>query len=99
MKWSGDMLFRKLLFQLIEICANLITQSYIGLIYVASENGAGNAVLSLVLRIWTEYRPSKECGLSESAIANIFRRNILPSISTFEAICAGFGITVSQFFC
>ena len=49
-------------------------------------------------RGWTEYRLSKECGLSESTIANIFRRNTFPSISTLEAICAGFGITVSQFF-
>ena len=47
---------------------------------------------------WSEYRLSKECGLSESTIANIFRRNTLPSISTLEAICKGFGITLSQFF-
>ena len=26
-------------------------------------------------RGWTEYRLSKECGLSESTLANIFRRN------------------------
>ena len=49
-------------------------------------------------RGWTEYRLSKECGLSESTLANIFRRNTLPSISTLEAICTGFGITISQFF-
>lgn len=49
-------------------------------------------------RGWTEYRLSKECGLSESTLANIFRRNTLPSISTLEAICNGFGITLSQFF-
>lgn len=49
-------------------------------------------------RGWTEYRLSKECGLSESTIANIFKRNTLPSISTLEAICSGFGITLSQFF-
>ena len=48
---------------------------------------------------WTEYRLSKECGLSESTLANIFRRNTMPSISTLEAICNGFGITLSQFFC
>ena len=29
---------------------------------------------------------------------NIFRRNATPSIPTLEAICKGFGITVSQFF-
>lgn len=49
-------------------------------------------------RGWTEYRLSKECGLSESTIANIFKRNTLPSIPTLESICRGFGISVSQFF-
>ena len=49
-------------------------------------------------RGWTEYRLSKECGLSESTLANIFKRNTLPSISTLEAICNGFGITMAQFF-
>lgn len=49
-------------------------------------------------RGWSEYRLSKECGLSESTLANIFRRNTLPSIGTLESICAGFGITLSQFF-
>lgn len=49
-------------------------------------------------RGWTEYKLAKECGLSESTITNIFRRNTLPSISTLEAICKGFGITLSQFF-
>lgn len=47
---------------------------------------------------WTEYRLSKKCGLSESTLANIFRRNTTPSIATLEAICNGFGITLSQFF-
>lgn len=49
-------------------------------------------------RGWTEYRLSKKCGLSESTLANIFRRNTVPSVSTLEAICDGFGITLSQFF-
>lgn len=49
-------------------------------------------------RGWTEYRLSKRCGLSESTLANIFRRNTMPSITTLEAICNGFGITLSQFF-
>ena len=49
-------------------------------------------------RGWTEYRLSKVCGLSESTIANIFRRNSVPSIATLETICKGFGITLSQFF-
>lgn len=49
-------------------------------------------------RGWTEYRLSKECGLSQSTIGNIFRRNNVPSIATIETICKGFGITLSQFF-
>lgn len=47
-------------------------------------------------RGWTEYKLSKKCGLSESTLANIFRRNTTPSIATLEAICRGFGITLSQ---
>ena len=49
-------------------------------------------------RGWTEYRLSKECGLAQSTIGNIFRRNTVPSVSTLEVICRGFGITLSQFF-
>lgn len=49
-------------------------------------------------RGWTEYKLSKACGLSESTIANIFRRGTMPNITTLEAICNGFGITLSQFF-
>ena len=30
-------------------------------------------------RGWTEYRLAKNCGLSESTIANIYRRNTVPS--------------------
>lgn len=49
-------------------------------------------------RGWTEYRLAKESDLSESTIANIFRRNATPSFSTLESICSGLGITLSQFF-
>lgn len=52
----------------------------------------------LKARNWTEYRLAKKCGLSESTLANVFRRNTTPSIPTLEAICKGFGITLSQFF-
>lgn len=52
----------------------------------------------LAERGWSEYRLAKEAKLSESTIMNIFRRNATPSIPTLEAICKGFGITVSQFF-
>ncbi len=49
-------------------------------------------------RGWSEYRLSKECGLSQSTIGNIFRRNTVPSLDSLEKICASFGITLSQFF-
>ena len=52
----------------------------------------------MIARGWTEYRLAKESGLSNSTIANIFRRNNAPSIVTLEAICGGFGITLAQFF-
>lgn len=49
-------------------------------------------------RGWSEYKLAKRCGLSESTVANIFRRNTVPSIATLETICSGFSITMSQFF-
>jgi len=52
----------------------------------------------LAERHWSKYRLSKASGLSESTIANIFKRNTDPTITTLEAVCKGFGITLSQFF-
>ena len=52
----------------------------------------------LTSRGWTTYRLALNSGLSHATIANVFRRNTVPSISTLEAICRGFGITLSQFF-
>ncbi len=49
-------------------------------------------------RGWTEYKLSKECGLSAATIGNLVRRHTMPSIPTLETVCKGFGITVSQFF-
>ena len=49
-------------------------------------------------RNWTAYRLAKESGLSESTLANIFKRNTVPSISTLESICSAFGISLAQFF-
>lgn len=49
-------------------------------------------------RQWSEYRLAIASGLSQSTVANIFNRNTTPSISTLEAICQGFGITLAQFF-
>jgi len=47
---------------------------------------------------WTEYRLAIEAKLSQSTIANIFKRNTIPSIATLNSICIAFGITLSQFF-
>lgn len=49
-------------------------------------------------RGWTAYRLSRESGLSESTLANIFKRNTVPSIATLEAICGAFHISLAQFF-
>ena len=49
-------------------------------------------------RGWTRYKLAKECGLSESTLANVFSRNTMPSLATLEAICSGFSISLSQFF-
>lgn len=59
-----------------------------------------NAKLAQLLRDsgWTTYRLAVQSGLSESTIANIFKRNTVPSIPTLEAICGAFGITLAQFF-
>lgn len=47
---------------------------------------------------WSEYRLSKESKLSQSTVANVFRRNNAPTLPTLEAICKAFGITLPQFF-
>lgn len=49
-------------------------------------------------RKWSDYRLAQESGLSTSTIANMRRRNTVPSITTLESICHAFGITLSQFF-
>ena len=59
-----------------------------------------NAKLHKLLKAkgWTAYKLAKQSGLSESTIRNVFHRNNVPSISTLEAICKAFGITLAQFF-
>ena len=49
-------------------------------------------------RGWSEYKLAIRSGLSQSTVANIFNRNTTPSVSTIEAICTGFGISLAQFF-
>lgn len=49
-------------------------------------------------REWSDYKLAMKSGISSSTIANMHRRNTVPSISTLESICSAFGITLSQFF-
>jgi transcriptional regulator with XRE-family HTH domain len=49
-------------------------------------------------RKWTDYKLSKESGVAQSTLRNMFIRSTAPTIPTLEAICKGFGITLSQFF-
>lgn len=49
-------------------------------------------------RGWSRYRLSKECGLGESTISNMFARNTVPSLSTLESICNGLNISLAEFF-
>ena len=58
------------------------------------------AKIKQILSLWFlfAYRLAKESVLYESTIANIIKRNAIPSVDTLEAICKGLGITLSQFF-
>lgn len=47
---------------------------------------------------WSDYRIAKEAGLSGGTVSNIYKRNTIPNLYTLEAICKGFGLTLSQFF-
>lgn len=47
---------------------------------------------------WSNYRIAKNCGLSETTINNLFKRNNSPSLATIEAVCGAFGLSLSQFF-
>ena len=49
-------------------------------------------------RNWSEYRLAKECGISQSVITNMFRRNNAPTLPTLELICNALDISLSQFF-
>ena len=47
---------------------------------------------------WSDYKLATEAGLPKSTIANMRRRNTVPSIETLEHICDAFGITLAEFF-
>ena len=46
----------------------------------------------------SDYKLAQNSKLSASTIANIRRRNTIPSVVTLESICDAFGITLAQFF-
>lgn len=47
---------------------------------------------------WTYYRLAKESGITYSTLNAMINKGTTPSISTLEKLCAGFGISLSQFF-
>lgn len=47
---------------------------------------------------WSDYRIAKEADLAPNTVSNIYRRNNVPSMTTLEALCKAFGITMAQFF-
>ena len=49
-------------------------------------------------RGWSEYALAENSGLTQSTISTWWRRNLQPNVASIEKICAGFGITLSQFF-
>lgn len=62
-------------------------------------NAAERITQLLEEREWSRYRLAEQSGLSQSTIANIFRRpECYPSIPTLSIICDAFGITLAEFF-
>ena len=49
-------------------------------------------------RGWTFYKLSEESGIVSGTLFNMFSRKTLPSITTLQALCDAFGISMAQFF-
>ena len=49
-------------------------------------------------RSWTCYRLEKESGIPYSTLNTMLNKTGTPSIASLEKICAGFGITLGQFY-
>ncbi|MDD3416613.1 MAG: helix-turn-helix transcriptional regulator [Lachnospiraceae bacterium] len=47
---------------------------------------------------WTIYQLAKECNIAYSSLSNLFQRNTEPTLPTLRKICAGLGISLSDFF-
>ena len=49
-------------------------------------------------RGWSVHKLSKEAGLKQSTVNNLFSRNNLPTLPTLEKLCSAFGISLAEFF-
>jgi len=47
---------------------------------------------------WNGAQLAEKAGLTPSVVSMMYKRNNQPTISTLQAICTAFGITVAQFF-
>ena len=47
---------------------------------------------------WTYYKLAKESGIPQSSMTNFIQRNTEPTLPTLRKICAGLGISLSEFF-
>lgn len=54
--------------------------------------------LQRTARNWTEYQLAVRSGLPQSTISSWYRKNMLPSLSSREKICAAFDMSMAQFF-
>lgn len=52
----------------------------------------------LAFKHWSLYKLAKESGIPYSSLNNLFNRQTCPTIATLEKICAGFQISLSEFF-
>lgn len=49
-------------------------------------------------RDWSMYKLAKESGIPYSSLSTLFTKNHQPTLSTLEKICAGFQISMYEFF-
>ena len=49
-------------------------------------------------RSWTYYRLAKEADIPYSTLSTMLRKTNAPTIHTLQKLCAGFGISLEQFF-
>ena len=49
-------------------------------------------------RKWSIYKLAKESDIPYSSLNNLFQRNTEPTLPTLRKICAGLGISLSDFF-